>query len=339
MQHAETSRDSAIAAHPAGHVLQSTYWARLKSAHGWRALETAHASVLLRSFRYGIGTIAYAPRGPFIDWRDDGAVATGLAGAIAAAKRAGAFALVIEPEALDAPGLRARLSTNRFVPLDFHVQPRRSIVLDIGDADENAILARMKQKTRYNIGLARRKGVTVRRGSEADAALYYDMMRLTAERDGFSIHPRAYYADFLRIFAGDPAGPGALLIAEAAGKALAALIATAYGPNAIYLYGASSNEKRELMPTYLLQWEAIRWARERGCTRYDLWGVPDEDEASLEAQFENRHDGLWGVYRFKRGFNGRLERMTGAWAYVISPLRWWAYRQAVKRRGGHGLAA
>ena len=86
------------------------------------------------------------------------------------------------------------------------------------------------------------------------------------------------------------------------------------------------------MPAYLLQWEAMRWARSRGCTEYDLWGVPDEDEAVLEANFESRRDGLWGVYRFKRGFGGQLRRTVGAWDRVYIPAlytvyRWWAARE------------
>ncbi|MBE0696469.1 MAG: peptidoglycan bridge formation glycyltransferase FemA/FemB family protein, partial [Anaerolineaceae bacterium] len=67
------------------------------------------------------------------------------------------------------------------------------------------------------------------------------------------------------------------------------------------------------MPAYLLQWQAMRWAKAHGCSEYDLWGVPDEDEETLEAGFEKRADGLWGVYRFKRGFGGTLVRTAGAW--------------------------
>jgi len=97
-------------------------------------------------------------------------------------------------------------------------------------------------------------------------------------------------------------------------------------PRAWYFYGASSNVHREKMPTYLLQWEAMRWAKSQGCTSYDLWGIPDEEEEMLEAEFTHRHDGLWGVYRFKRGFGGRLARSVGAWDRVYSPARYRLYR-------------
>jgi lipid II:glycine glycyltransferase (peptidoglycan interpeptide bridge formation enzyme) len=338
--------DDFVSRHQAGHVLQSSRWSLLKSQHGWRCSQTlapnahpaAAAAVFCRPLPRGLGTIAYCPRGPVLDWGNSDARAIGLNAALAAARRAGAFGLVIEPELDDTPQMRAVLTAAGFAPFLRDVQPRRSIVIDIHSADENEVLARMKSKTRYNIGLARRKGVTVRQGTVADAAAYHALMQMTAERDGFAIHPLTYYEDFLRIFCGESSS-GALFLAEHDGELLAALIATAYGTKAVYLYGASSNAKRELMPTYVLQWEALRWARLRGCTRYDLWGVPDEDEATLEAGFESRHDGLWGVYRFKRGFGGQLTRSIGAWGRAISRLRWWVYLQAIQRRGVHGLAA
>jgi lipid II:glycine glycyltransferase (peptidoglycan interpeptide bridge formation enzyme) len=166
-------------------------------------------------------------------------------------------------------------------------------------------------------------------------------MKATAERDTFSIQTPAYYRDFMMLFgrADNALASARLLIAEYQGKPLAGLIVAALGERATYLYGASSNEHRELMPTYLLQWEAMTWARQRGCKTYDLWGAPDEDEAALEANFETRSDGLWGVYRFKRGFGGQIVRHIGAWAAVLSPLRWWLFNQARRVRRTTGLTA
>ncbi len=148
-------------------------------------------------------------------------------------------------------------------------------------------------------------------------------MALTARRDGFAIHSAAYYEAAYHLFVA--AGHGSLLLAEhpaQPGRLLAGLMVLAWGDTACYMYGASAGEQRELMPTYLLQWEAMLWARQRGCRLYDLWGVPDEDEATLEAHLTARHDGLWGVYRFKRGFGGRLVRTIGAWDLVYAPVRY-----------------
>jgi lipid II:glycine glycyltransferase (peptidoglycan interpeptide bridge formation enzyme) len=125
---------------------------------------------------------------------------------------------------------------------------------------------------------------------------------------------------------------GELLLAEYDGKPLAALFVARHGYRAFYLYGASSDEERNRMPTYLLQWEAMTWAKARGCEEYDLWGVPDEEEAVLEAGFETRHDGLWGVYRFKRGFGGELKRAVQAMDRVYNPLLYWAYLRFMGNR-------
>jgi lipid II:glycine glycyltransferase (peptidoglycan interpeptide bridge formation enzyme) len=123
-----------------------------------------------------------------------------------------------------------------------------------------------------------------------------------------------------------------LLVAEFEGKPLAALFVARNGKRAYYLYGASTDEERNRMPTYLLQWEAMKWAKAHGSEEYDLWGVPDEEEATLEANFEKRHDGLWGVYRFKRGFGGRLQRAAQAMDRVYNPLLYWAYLRFMRNR-------
>jgi lipid II:glycine glycyltransferase (peptidoglycan interpeptide bridge formation enzyme) len=208
------------------------------------------------------------------------------------------------------------------------VQPPRTIVVDLQD-EPDLLLKRMKQKTRYNIRLAGRKGVTVRAGGESDLPEFYHLMETTAERDGFGIHTQAYYQTVHRLFV--PRGQGCLLLAEHEGKLLAGLVVLALGNTACYMYGASSSESRNLMPTYPLQWEAMLWAKEQGCLTYDLWGVPDEEESTLEAEFAKRSDGLWGVYRFKRGFGGRVIRTIGAWDLVYAPLRYRAYRFAAER--------
>ena len=108
----------------------------------------------------------------------------------------------------------------------------------------------------------------------------------------------------------------------------------ASGRRAWYVYGASNDEERNRMPVYLLQWEAIRWAKARGCEEYDLWGVPDENEDVLEANFESRHDGLWGVYRFKRGFGGEVKRAAQTLDRVYNPLLYKLYLWRMAGREG-----
>ena len=328
--------DELVAATPHGHLLQSWAWGELKARFGWRVQRVlageALAQVLFRSLPGGLGSIAYVPKGPLVDHSDAASVGALLDAIRPLAREQRAICLKIEPDLEDNPALVERLRALGFRPSPQVIQPRRTILVDL-TADGDDLLQRMKQKTRYNVRLAARKGVTVRAGSEADLPSFYELMETTAQRDGFGIHTRAYYEAAHHLFV--EAGQGQLLLAEYEGRLLAGLVVLGLGGGsrtACYMYGASSDEHRNLMPTYLLQWEAMLWAKEHGFREYDLWGVPDEDEATLEAGFTKRYDGLWGVYRFKRGFGGRLRRTIGAWDLVYAPLRYRLYSAAVAWR-------
>ena len=153
---------------------------------------------------------------------------------------------------------------------------------------------------------------------------FYRLLQQTGIRDGFGVHSLEYYSKCYELFS--KSGKCILLQAEFDGRALASLMAFTSGHRAWYFYGASSDEERNRMPTYLLQWEAMRWARQCGCLEYDLWGIPDEDESVLETNFMDHSEGLWGVYRFKRGFGGRFVRSVGAWERVYYPILYQVYR-------------
>jgi lipid II:glycine glycyltransferase (peptidoglycan interpeptide bridge formation enzyme) len=265
-----------------------------------------------------------------VDWGDEEQVVALLASLDSAARSQGAIALMVEPDLADEAAHRERLHALGFCPSPFgSLQPRRTIVVDVSP-DEDVILAAMKSKTRYNVRLAARRGVTVREAGEADLPAFHALMAATAARDSFGVHTPSYYEAAYRLFV--PGGWARLLLAEVTGESVAALMVFALPPRAWYFYGASGDAHREKMPTYLLQWEAMRWARSLGCTTYDLYGVPDEDEETLEAEFTRRRDGLWGVYRFKRGFGGRLVRSVGAWDRVYAPVRYRLYRWALEAR-------
>ncbi len=318
--------DDFVAAHPCAHILQTAEWGELKAAFGWApqrvavledGVPCAGALVLYRPLPLRLGVLAYVPRGPLVDWErsDERAELIDALAAIARARQA--ITLIIEPNLPDEPRWHEILTVSGFRPSPLgSIQPRRTLVVDIG-RDEADILAAMKPKTRYNIRLAQRKGVTVWEGTESDFPAFHRLMAETAARDRFGVHAPAYYERAYRLFV--PRDRARLLMAGVEGEPVAALMVFALGRRAWYFYGASGDAHREKMPTYQLQWEAMRWARSRGCTEYDLWGVPDEDEEHLEAEFTRRQDGLWGVYRFKRGFGGRLVRMVGAWERPLRP--------------------
>lgn len=326
--------DTFVQSHPRGHILQTTAWGQLKAAFGWQpACVRAGASgalVLFRGLPLGL-SLGYVPRGPLTDWNDP----TGLdrlvaeLDALCRARRA-AF-LKLEPDLPDSAGCAKLLRLLGFRPSPQTVQPRRSLVVDLSGS-EHDVLARMKQKTRYNIGLAGKRGVTVQAAqSEDDFSRFGALIQATGARDRFGVHTPNYYRRAFDLF--HPAGACELMLAQCGGELLAGVMAFRHGDGAWYFYGASSNRERQRMAPYLAQWAAMRWARAAGALSYDLWGVPDQDEAALEAGFEGRHDGLWGVYRFKRGFGGRLVRTVGAWDRVYNPGVYAAYRTYVGVRG------
>jgi peptidoglycan pentaglycine glycine transferase (the first glycine) len=336
----ERDWNSFVAASPVGHILQSSQWGQLKERFGWQVARVAienqgqwlvGAQVLFRPI--GPWTIAYVPKGPITDWADAEVTQTLLDALHHLCHQRHAILLKIEPDLAEGPALVQKLTRLGFRASPQPIQPRCTILLDL-TLDPEDILAQMKSKTRYNIRLAARKGVTVRDGTAKDLPGFYRLMQITGERDDFGIHSEPYYEVAHQLFV--PQGLAKLFLATFEDKVLAGIMAFAFGQRAWYMYGASSDEHRNLMPNYLLQWEAIKWAKERGCLTYDLWGIPDEEEETLEREFLKRSDGLWGVYRFKRGFGGQVVHYLGAYDYVYSPLLYWLYNRLVTWRVSPG---
>jgi lipid II:glycine glycyltransferase (peptidoglycan interpeptide bridge formation enzyme) len=311
---------------PNAHLLQMGEWGELKGGFGWKPVRFVldgeiGAQILFRRLPLGL-TLGYMPKPVTSNellsnefWREVDKIC----------KRNRAVFLKVEPDAWADQSPDTWHVTLRTSP--HNIQPPRTTIVSIKE-DEEAILARMKPKTRYNIRLAEKKGVTVRAWDDIPA--FHEMMLVTGGRDGFGVHSKEYYQRAYDLF--HPQGACELFLAEYEGKPLASLMVFANGKRAWYVYGASNNEERNRMPTYLIQWEAMRWAKARGCEEYDLWGVPDENEETLEAQFEKRSEGLWGVYRFKRGFGGEVKRAAQALDRVYNPLLYWAYLKFIGNR-------
>lgn len=331
--------DDFVINHPNGSILQTTNWARLKNRFGWSSQRVwmrrdgrlvAGAQVLFRSVAIGIVKMGYIPHGPLVEWGDDEQVEVLFNYIDQAAYKRGAGMLKLEPriwqDEISSDSWAAVFDRYGCVTSPDTIQPPRTILIDLRPTEDN-ILAAMKQKTRYNIRLAEKKGVTVREGSSIDLTAFNRLMQLTGKRDGFGIHQPEYYRAAYELFAPDHA---AIFLAEYEGKPLAGVMVFAWGKTAAYFYGASSDEERQRMPAYAAQWTAIRWAKRRGCRVYDLWGIPDAEEAELEADFTERQEGLWPVYRFKRGFGGEIKRTVGAADRVYNQT---LHRLYVWRRG------
>lgn len=315
-----------------GGVLQSWAWGEFKAHFGWRPERivvteggrvTAAAQVLFRHLPGGLWTTAYVPKGPLLDPRaPSDASAQALLSAVrqACGQRHAAF-LKVEPDWEEEPQARCWLESRGFLPSRQTVQPQRTVLVDLRP-DEQTILAQMKPKTRYNIHLAERKGVCVRLSTADGLPAFYRLLQTTGQRDRFGIHTQEYYTQAYRCFVAQDAV--ALIEARYQDQTLAAVMVFAWGNKAWYMYGASSNAERQRMPNHLLQWEAMRWAKARGCETYDLWGIPDVDEAQVGSDIAVAEEqgvlsaGMGGLYRFKRGFGGRVARYVGAWDYAYN---------------------
>jgi peptidoglycan pentaglycine glycine transferase (the first glycine) len=328
--------DAFVANHPHGSILQTTNWARLKNRFGWTSHRVwmrqegklvAGAQILYRSAAVGLVKMAYIPHGPLADWDDEEQVTILLNQIDQSVYERGAGILKMEPLLWQSDAMRGKWAAicqqHNLLPHTDTIQPPNTVLVDLRPSPDD-ILAQMKQKTRYNIRLAAKKGVTVRQGGLEDIPTFNRLMRQTGERDQFGVHTPMYYHAAFEIF--EPAGQVALFLAEYEERPLAGVMVFVLGKTAAYLYGASSNEERQRMPTYAVQWAAMAWAKAQGCHRYDLWGVPDAPEAELEANFAERHDGLWGVYRFKRGFGGSIQRTIGATDRVYNKLVYKLYQ-------------
>ena len=329
--------------HPHAHLLQMGEWGELKKDFGWKPIRLIlnneiGAQILFRSLPLGL-TLGYMPK-PVNSEKALGNSEKFWEEVDSICKQNHAIFLKVEPDVWESDdsnrwitALATQSGSKTFgLQLSPHnIQPPRTITIDILDVEET-ILARMKPKCRYNIRLAEKKAITIRAWDDIQS--FHEMLTITGGRDKFGVHSKEYYQRAYELF--HPKGTCELLVAEYEGKPLAALMVFANGKRAWYVYGASNDQERNRMSTYLLQWEAILWAKTRGCEEYDLWGVPDESEETLEANFETRHEGLWGVYRFKRGFGGplRVKRAAQALDRVYMPLLYKLYLWRMAGREG-----
>ncbi len=209
---------------------------------------------------------------------------------------------MVEP---DRPiGLTGTFRDQGVVKAPGHIQPGRTVRIPLGD--DESILAQMRQKTRYNVRLAQRRGVHVETRGVEHIEAYYALMRDTSDRNDFGIHSMAYYRDFLETLGDD----AIMLFAFVNDDTLAAaLIAARFGREAIYMYGASSTTNRADGAAFLLQFRAMQWARDGGCESYDLWGIPEVDPVPSGpdgAAGGTSGDDWRGLHRFKTGFGGEI---------------------------------
>jgi peptidoglycan pentaglycine glycine transferase (the first glycine) len=341
--------DNLIATLPGCHILQSWEWGEAKRISGWQASHkvwrdeddqtAAAALILMRAISLkGIEfplRIMYIPRGPIIrNWADIPLRTKVLSDLNEIGKQRNVVFIKMDPEVELGRGvpreagadenswaqnLIGDLREDGWIPSPEQVQFRNTMLIDLQPELEQ-LLANMKQKTRYNVRLAERRGVTVRPGNLSDLDLLFNMYAETSLRDGFTIRNADYYLSLWRDFI--TAGMAEPLLAEVDGEPVAGVIIFRFGGRAWYMFGMSREAHREKMPNYLLQWEAMVRAKQEGCVSYDLWGAPDEFDKT---------DPLWGVFRFKAGLGAEVVRFIGAWDLPLNQLMYRTYTQLLPR--------
>jgi peptidoglycan pentaglycine glycine transferase (the first glycine) len=306
-------------------------------------------------------SVLYAPKGPLLNWNDLPLRTRALDDLQRFARQQGGIFLKLDPDVVLGTGIpgseteitepggeavREEMSRRGWRFSSDQIQFRNTVIVEVGTSTEEEMLARMKQKTRYNVRLGPKKGVSLRVGNQGDWPMLYKMYAETSLRDGFVIRDEAYYRKVWTLFDNSEVEHSKFdnsilenripnieyrvsntplaqpLIAEVDGEPVAAIVVFAFAGRAYYVYGMSREAHREKMPTYLLQWEAMKWARARGCATYDLWGAPETFDES---------DSMWGVFRFKDGLGGQVVRTLGAWDYAPNPLWYGFYTQVMPK--------
>jgi lipid II:glycine glycyltransferase (peptidoglycan interpeptide bridge formation enzyme) len=334
--------DAFVDAHPQGSLLQRSAWGALKAGAGWQprcvAVLAADGAILagallLTRRQYGLA-VAYTPRGPLFA-REAAANQLLLAGLTRVARRQRAIFLRLEPniteDQLDADATHTWLLLQG-LHAERTIQPRSSVHVSI-DRPPEVIFAGFSKGHRADIRRAERGGVTLRVGDEADIPAFYAIMQATGARAGFGIHSEAYYRAAWRLL--QPCSR--LLLAEVDGRVAAAHMVFADTHSGRYLYSGADEAGLKAGANHLIEWQAIQWAADLGCASYDLWGIPDALGRTVGADEAERAgleqvaqaDPLIGVYRFKKGFGGRIVRYLPAYDRVLIPALYGLARQRI----------
>lgn len=305
--------------HPEAHYQQSPCWGEAKSVAGYAdpvyiATQSAGAQILFPRLPMGI-KIAYIPNGPIGKgwlplWQEIDHFC----------RIRGVIFLKVEPDAYEPLQQDILDELQGFQHVVEYIQPRRNIVVDLTGSEEEW-LARMRRTGRQNTKHALQRGVKVRESD--DLITFWQMVQSTAFRRGFQLRGISYFEKIYhgyRLCAENPLNSFrcVILLAEYENKPLAGLMTISGGSRCWGVYTGCTAEERERRPAHLLHFEAMRWAARHGCTTYDIGSVPDYDEDYLESHC-NQTEQSWGLYRFKRGFGGKVVRTVGAYDPCIYP--------------------
>lgn len=307
--------------HENGQFTQSVNWVKVKNNWQYEGIISRDENgeirgtmlVLIQYAPFIKSAFLYSPRGPVCDYEDMDTIKDLIEGVKILAKKHNAYTFKMDPDIL--------LSNTDFIQRmkdlgfkhntggeDFEtIQARFNYRLYLNGRTKDEIFENLHPKTRYNVRVARKHNVEVKVCDKSALDEFLPIMQVTGERDGFSTRPKAYFERML-----DALGDNVrLYMAYYNGVAVSGAITTQYANKTCYVYGASDNNHRNVMPNYLVQWEMICWAIDNGCTVYDFQGVSGNlDENSPH----------YGLYRFKKGFNGTLDELAGEFDLEFKPL-------------------
>ena len=311
-----------VSGHPRGEFMQSSHWQEVKNNWQWEAVVSRDGAgkivgacgVLIQKMPLFGTTFLYAPRGPVCDLHDGAVLADLKAGVDQLAKTCNAHLFKMDPDVAanddDFLRLAEKMGFTRFYgPDGFEtIQARFNYRLYLRGRTEEELLAGFTQKTRYNIRVAQKHGVRVRPVGPEHLDEFMKIYQVTGARDGFNTRPKEYFVRMLSALGTHCR----LYMGFYEDQAVCGAIATNYAGKVCYVYGASDNAHRNVMPNYLMQWEMIRWAVETGCTVYDFQGISGD--------LENEQGHMYGLYRFKRGFGGQVDELAGEFNYIYKPV-------------------
>jgi len=314
--------DAFVAAHPAGHFFQSWDWGvlqegldasplRIAATEGDRIVAAAQLLIFEGTKRFVV-----VPRGPVVDPANEEAFHAILDAAGQASAALGARLLRLEPQWTFDPHIVERLQRHEFVEAKQHIMPPRTILVDLRPPPDD-IWKAFQSTTRNRVRVAEKRGTTVRVAKADEVGEFVRLVDETNARHGLRPARAEMYTRAMDLFGARDAMR--LYLACDGDAVLAGIMVFVWGGTATYLWGASSSTERSraLNPNQLLHWNAMQWARERGCTTYDFFGVPDFDEETLEKEYAAQEGGWWNLYRFKRGFGGTVHRHLGTFDWRI----------------------
>jgi len=321
--------DTFLARVPGGHHVQSSLWAQVKAVLGWRSARfvvmrgeeiAAGAQILIRTLPLA-GAIGYVPKGPLFAY-DDPVLARLVLDELRQFARSHRIQyLAMQPPNI-AEAFDRQLPDQGFQPASVELVPTATVLSDL-EKDLDTILADMSRKTRYNVRVGERKGISIREGVESDLPTYYRMVVETSQRQEFAPFPEEYFREMWRVLS--PHGYIKLFLAEYEGEVVSAQLAIPFGDTLINKLSVWSGRHGDRRPNEALQWAAIQWAKSNGYRYYDFEGIKPEAARAILAQEPLPDSMQQTVTSYKLGFGGQVTLFPGACRYIYNPFLRWAY--------------